>query len=98
MSEEKEFIHFCDNPNCPNYDLELNDERHYHDDHVIIGAICGILKTYPYKVKKVIPIIQLCYFIFRTTLHAVVEKTFYFCDICHGAIQFKEINYDQFNK
>jgi hypothetical protein len=93
-NEEKEFTHFCDNPNCPNYDLELNDEKHYHDDHVIVGAICGILKTHPYKVKKVIPIVQTGYFMFRTTSHTVVEKTFHFCDICHGAIQFKEMNYD----
>jgi len=94
MSEEKEFIHFCDNPKCPNYDLELNDEKHYHHNNVIVGAICGILKTHPYYVKKVIPT---TYRLFFTCSHEVITKTFHFCDICHGAIQFKETNYDKFN-
>jgi len=94
MNKEKEFKHFCDNPKCPNHNLELNDEKHYHDE---IGSICGILKTHPYYIKKVIPIMDSKGFIFSSCSHKVIEKTFYFCDICHGAIQFKEINYDQFN-
>jgi len=95
MSEEKEIKYFCDNPKCPNHNLEFRDDMHYHDDHSVVGAICGILKTYPYYIKKVIPITQS--YGFRSTSHKVITKTFYFCDICHGAIQFKEINYDQFN-
>jgi len=101
MSEEKEIKRFCDNPKCPNHNLAFRDDMHYHDvdsSGIAIGSICGILKTHPYKVKKVIPIVQSCCFMFRTTSHTVVEKTFHFCDICHGAIQFKELNYDQFNK
>jgi len=96
--DKKEVKHFCDNPNCPNHMLELNDEKHYHDvgsSAITVGSICGILKTHPYKVKKVIPISHRLFF---TCSHEVITKTFHFCDICHGAIQFKETNYDEFNK
>ena len=92
---EKEIKHFCDNPNCPNHMLELNDEKHYHDvesSAITVGSICGILKTHPYYVKKVIPVGLT--FMGRGFSHKVITKTFHFCDICHGAIQFKEMNYD----
>ena len=49
--KEKEFKHFCDNPNCPNHELELNDENHHHDG---IGSICGILKTHQHTSIKII--------------------------------------------
>ena len=39
MNEEKEFKHFCDNPNCPNHNLELNYEKHYHSDDIISEAV-----------------------------------------------------------
>lgn len=83
MNEEKEFKHFCDNPNCPNHHLELNDEKHYHDDHVIVGAICGILKTYYYRYKKVIPGPT---FMSRGCSHTVIVDEFHLCDICKYAV------------
>jgi len=96
--EKKEFKHFCDNPECPNHYLPLNNERHYHSGtEGAIGGICGILKTHAYYKKTVIPTVQTFGFIFRTTSHTTIEKQFNFCDICHGAIKFKENNYDQFN-
>ena len=97
---EKEIKHFCDNPKCPNHNLAFRDDMHYHDvesSAITVGSICGILKTHPYIVKKVVPISKSYAFIFKTTSHKVITKTFHFCDICHGAIQFKEIYYDQFN-
>ena len=95
--DKKEVKHFCDNPKCPNHMLELNNEKHYHDvesSAITVGSICGILKTHPYYVKKVIPNIKTKAFLFKTCSHKVITKTFHFCDICHGAIQFKEMNYD----
>jgi len=90
MSEEKEFKHFCDNPNCPNHKLEMNDEKHYHIDKDCVGGICGILKTHRYYHKRVIP--NKNTFLSRGFSHIVVEKEFYFCDNCKTAIDFYKEN------
>jgi hypothetical protein len=89
-----EFKHFCDNPNCPNHNLPLNDEKHYHSStEGVIGGNCGILQTHKYYYKKVVPITKSKNFIFQTTSHKVEEKIIHLCDICHGAVQFyKEFN------
>jgi len=51
--KQKIKTHFCENPICPNHNLELNDENHYHDtDADVTGSICGILRTYPYAIIK----------------------------------------------
>jgi len=94
MNEEKELKHFCDNPNCPNHNLELNDEKHYHTevDEGTIGGICGILKTHRYYHKKVIP---LSTFMGRGISHTVVEKEFHLCDICKSAIDYYKENMNE---
>ena len=92
MSEEKEIKHFCDNPNCPNHMLELNDEEHYHVgiDKGVVGGICGILKTHRYYFKKVIPLKTS--FFSKGISHTVITNIFYYCDNCKSAIDFYKEN------
>ncbi len=87
MSEEKEFKHFCDNPDCPNYDLELNDEKHYHDDHVIVGSICGILKSHLYTIKKQRNKEVSKFIFWKKIIKEDFIKEIYLCDICNSAVQ-----------
>jgi hypothetical protein len=91
MSEETEFKHFCDNPNCPNNKLEMNDEKHYHIDidEGSVGGICGILKTHSYYRRKVILVGAT--FMGRGS-HAVITNEFNLCDNCKTAVDlYKEI-------
>ena len=88
MSEEKEFIHFCDNPNCPNHKLKMNYERHYYIDldEGAIGGVCGILKTHLYFYRKTVP--AGITFMGRGFSHTVITNEFNLCDNCKSAIDF----------
>jgi len=81
----EEFKHFCDNPNCPNHKLELNDERHYHDcesSAITVGSICGILQTHAYSVD-IKTNYRLTGFFRKKVIYDVEKKIYYFCDICN---------------
>jgi hypothetical protein len=95
MTENKEFIHFCDNPNCPNHKLEMNYERHYHVniDEGATGGICGILKTHLYFYKKTIPVNAT--FMSRGVSHTVITNEFNLCDICKSAIDLYKEKMDE---
>ena len=80
---------FCDNESCPNYDLKLNEESHYHNGEAdFVGGNCGILRSHKvtlmtnpefFKTKLKFsnqPITETTYTI----------KEYRFCDICHNMI------------
>jgi hypothetical protein len=85
---EEGFKNFCDNGTCPNHNLELNAERHYHiGSDPAFGGICGILRTHPYAVE-----IKTNYRykgIFANELIYDLEtKVYHFCDNCNSMLEF----------
>lgn len=82
---------FCDNPNCPNHRLPLNDERHYHtEDEDVFGAICGIVQSHIYEQVKVEKTYVYKWIIFKKRVNRIRVKHYNFCDICISAIKMVE--------
>lgn len=82
--------HFCCNPICPNHEMELNLEKHYHTTDGAIGGICGIVKTNKITVKKQITNNIKKWKFFNIRNHHEVSRDYYFCDNCYKAIQIYE--------
>lgn len=79
--------HFCDNPNCPNHKLPMNDERHYHtEDADVFGAKYSSVKTHSYKMISNFTITKSRWVIFKTKVSIPSVHYFNFCDICISAI------------
>ncbi len=77
-------IHFCHNPMCPNYSLELNEEWHYHSgDPNVYGGICGILKSHKVSLDREVTVFEKK---FLRNVESIEIKTvhFHYCDVCYN--------------
>ena len=83
-----EFKHFCDNMECPNHSLELNDERHYHTGtDGCVGGICGILQTHSYPVEVKTNYRDEGALFRQKFVYDIEKKVYHFCDICNSMIK-----------
>ena len=72
---------FCANPECPNHQLIMTDERHYHACDKGVVTTKHIIYTLPYCNKKKL---------FRKLKYTTKIK--YFCETCMSAIDIARFN------